>query len=97
MHGQILERGGFPLLLLSSTFDIDELVMIMTVTLVVMMMSMLMMMMMMIYLSWEEFMSRTCRVLGTGVLAVCSPAQLRNKEGTYMNGAQSKANIKGAT
>ena len=96
MHGQILERGGFPLLLLSSTFDIDELVMIMTVTLVVMMMSMtmmkLMMMIMMIYLSWEEFMSRTCRVLGTGVLAVCSPAQLRN-----MNGGQSKANIKGAT
>ena len=30
MHGQILEKVGSPLLLLSSTFDIDELVMIMT-------------------------------------------------------------------
>ena len=36
-------------------------------------MIMSLMMMMIIYLSWEEFMSRTCRVLGTGVLAVCSP------------------------
>ena len=39
-------------------------------------MTITMIMMVAIYLSSEEFISRTCRVLGTGVLAVCSPGGL---------------------
>ena len=39
-------------------------------------MTITMILMVAIYLSSEEFISRTCRVLGTGVLAVCSPGGL---------------------